>query len=274
MLRFIAGNNIDMAIKKSSNIIKNNKLPIINYIIENNKNKFDVYKEYIKINEKINNNYKIAIKLSSLDYDYELISSIIKKYKTNNIKIFLDAETSDQNDKYQKLSNCLIEEFNKDKVNIFKTYQMYRKDSYENLSNDIIKFKENNINMGVKLVRGAYFYNEKNNEQLFTNKEETDFNYNKSIIKLHNNNIYTVLATHNHESINLGLLLNNYKSNNCNKFEFAKLLDMNINKYNSIKYDNNVNVYIPYGPYKEMIPYLIRRLFENLDTIKYMIKLN
>ena len=36
------------------------------------------------------------------------------------------------------------------------------------------------------------------------------------------------------------------------------------------KYDLKVNVYIPYGPYKQMIPYLGRRLYENLDTIKYM----
>ena len=269
MLKFIAGNNINSAIKKSNDIIKNNKLPIINYIIESNKNKLDVYQEYIRMNEKLNNNYKIAIKLSSFDFDYELLSNLISKYKSTNNNILIDAESSNENNKYHEMSNELMKQFNQDKVNIFKTYQMYRKDSYEMLSNDINNFKSN---LGVKLVRGAYFNSEKNNGQLFTNKKDTDFNYNKAIMKLHYNDIHTILATHNDESVNLGLLLNNYKSDKKFKFEFAHLLDMNTRKYDSIKHENKVNVYIPYGPYKEMIPYLLRRLYENIDTIKYMIK--
>ena len=31
-----------------------------------------------------------------------------------------------------------------------------------------------------------------------------------------------------------------------------------------------VNVYIPYGPYTQMIPYLTRRMYENMDMLKYM----
>ena len=33
-----------------------------------------------------------------------------------------------------------------------------------------------------------------------------------------------------------------------------------------------VNTYIPYGPYNKMLPYLSRRMYENLDMIKYMVK--
>mgnify|MGYP001062682876 FL=1 len=44
---------------------------------------------------------------------------------------------------------------------------------------------------------------------------------------------------------------------------------MGENNYKNIN-KNSIHVYIPYGPYKEMIPYLMRRLYENIDTIKYM----
>ena len=33
-----------------------------------------------------------------------------------------------------------------------------------------------------------------------------------------------------------------------------------------------VNTYIPYGPYTQMIPYLSRRMYENMNMIKYMVK--
>ena len=57
------------------------------------------------------------------------------------------------------------------------------------------------------------------------------------------------------------------------KFEFANLMGMQENMYNNIiKSGNKVNVYIPYGPYSKMIPYLTRRLYENIDMIKYMRK--
>ena len=52
-------------------------------------------------------------------------------------------------------------------------------------------------------------------------------------------------------------------------FEFGHLMGMKENKYKNINYP--INTYIPYGPYNEMFPYLIRRLYENKDTIKYML---
>ena len=113
------------------------------------------------------------------------------------------------------------------------------------------------------LVRGAYYNEDISKNILFENKYKTDLNFNKSIIYLYNNplNKFTIIASHNNESINLGYLLNQEKK----IFEFAHLLGMNENKYNNlIKNNQNVNVYIPYGPYKYMIPYLTRRLLKIL----------
>ena len=118
------------------------------------------------------------------------------------------------------------------------------------------------------MVRGAYWNNDIDNS-LFKNKVDTDNNYNKSISLIYNNkknNISAILATHNTNSIDRGI---DYNKNREFEFEFGHLLGMNENKYSSI--NGKINVYIPYGPYHKMIPYLGRRLYENMDTIKYMI---
>ena len=55
-----------------------------------------------------------------------------------------------------------------------------------------------------------------------------------------------------------------------NIFEFAHLQGMNEKYYNTLSNTEKVYVYVPYGPYNEMIPYMIRRLYENMDMIKYL----
>ncbi len=275
MLRYIGGSNINQVLSRSRNILNNRKIPVINYIKENSDilNKTDynsVEQEYNQIIPLLDNQFRVALKLSSLNFNYISCSDLISNLTSKGIQIMIDAENSQNNQKYQEITNWLINDFNKDKVNIFKTYQMYRKDSLLNLENDIKINQELGNYLGVKLVRGAYWNQEKDNLELFTNKYDTDMNYNRAILILYEKEIKSILATHNHESINLGLILNDKINDNSKQFEFAHLLGMNVNKYESIKDKYKVNVYLPYGPYKHMMPYLIRRLYENIDTVKYM----
>jgi|TARA_X000000950_G_scaffold8524_1_gene9379 hypothetical protein len=76
-----------------------------------------------------------------------------------------------------------------------------------------------------------------------------------------------ILATHNETSCEIGQLLNQNK----NIFSFAHLQGMKENYYNYVSNENSVHVYVPYGPYNEMLPYLLRRLYENLEIL-YSIK--
>lgn len=274
IFRYISGNKLTHALHKGSAILNNNKIPIINYAVENNISTNIIQNEFLHISQNINNNYKIALKLSLFNFNVDIIKNIIDLFVKKDIKILIDAENDEMFDIYNTTCDTLINMYNKNKVNILKTYQMYRTDSLNLLKYDCNYNRNNNLYHGIKLVRGAYYNEDKNRRRnndyvLYQNKEDTDINFNQGILHIYNNsfNKYSIIASHNNESINLCHLLNKEKK----IFEYAHLLGMNEKKYDKlINQKENVNVYIPYGPYKYMIPYLTRRLYENIDTIKYM----
>lgn len=272
MFKYIAGSNIYNALRSGKKILNNGKRPVINYVIESQNKKSQVSHEYKKLYNHISSDYRVAIKLSSFDFDYDLVNQSMQNFKKKNVQVLVDAESNELDKLYQDNVNKLILENNCESAIVFKTYQMYRKDSLETLNNDIKLFKENGIYHGIKLVRGAYFNSEFREGHLYTNKYDTDLNYNTGIDELanniNNNKIVPILATHNSESIDKGVKWNNRL--NYNLFEFGHLMGMKENKYNQLKYKYDINVYIPYGPYDEMMPYLLRRLYENKDSIKYM----
>jgi proline dehydrogenase len=274
IFKYISGNKLKHALQKGSFVTKQKKIPIINYAVENNIPTKIIQHQFYHISKNINNNYKIALKLSLFNFDIDIIKNVIELFVKKDIKILIDAENENLNNIYNETCNQLMWNYNKNKVNILKTYQMYRKDSLDLLTYDSTCSINNNYYHGIKLVRGAYHNEDKNKKKnndyvLYQNKEDTDMNFNKGILHIYNNptNKYSIIASHNNESINLCHLLN--KENKI--FEYAHLLGMNEKKYTKlVKEKENVHVYIPYGPYKYMIPYLTRRLYENIDTIKYM----
>ena len=266
MFRYIAGSNINHVLDVGKKYLNKNKKPIINYAIEGKNNYRKTYKEYNNIISLLPKNYSIALKLSSFNFDSWSINDTITHAENKNIKVFIDAENNKDNEIYQNISTELLLKHR----NVYKTYQMYRRDSLNVLMSDIIECNKKNISFSGKIVRGAYWNSEKNDGHLFLKKEDTDKSYNKAIKNINNFNFNTVpkivLATHNEKSIYIAQLLNK------NLFEFAHLQGMKECYYDNICNSSNVYVYIPYGPYNEMIPYLSRRLYENIDMLKYVIR--
>ena len=279
--RYISGNKIEHAFSVSKNLINKNYLPIINYTTESAKSKLDTLNnklEYEKIFKNIKNNdipitdIRVAIKLSQFSFNETIIDNVVSMFCSKNIQVLIDAENNDNYDIYNNITNCLINDYNSDNVNVIKTYQMYRRDSYNTLLGDIIYFNKNNKLHGIKLVRGAYYYSEKNDGHLYNDINNTHNNYNKALYLINNtkNTTQCILATHNDISIKKALNLMSI-SNDYEKFKFASLYGMN----NYITRNNIKNikkmVYIPYGAYIEILPYLSRRLYENSNIIKYML---
>jgi proline dehydrogenase len=180
----------------------------------------------------------------------------------NTSKVFLDAE----NLKYKNLENTiynnLIINHNKNNVFVYKTYQMYLKNSFQELQGDIDKYN----NLGVKLVRGAYFNQDRNSNLIYNNINDTHANYNNAVKFCIQNNIKLLVATHNEYSVINALNLKPNKDN----IEFAQLLGMNNELSNFIVHKGyKVYKYMPYGSFNEILPYLSRRLYENYGIIKY-----
>ena len=258
--RYIGGKNI-FAVKKL-------KIPygkIYDYVKESNS------KEHI-INHKLNllalketKSSIHAIKLTSL-YNPNLKRYLHEYYnlaKQNKNKKLIDAENVKNQEMINDYTDYCIETFDS---NIFyKTYQMYRNDSYDLLKKDLDLFFKNKKNLGIKLVRGAYYQEDKHTGLLFQQKGDTDINYNNAIHLLSNYNNDVIIATHNTISCKIAL---KYEK----QFKYAQLLGMNntLSDY-LLNLDQDVYKYIPYGNWVDSIPYLTRRIYENYDVLKYII---
>ncbi len=226
--------------------------------------------------EKISANIKLSKEEEKEKIDFEKkVEKICQTSSDNKVPIFIDAEESWIQNAIDNLVIKMMQKFNTNEAWIFNTLQLYRKDRINHLDNLIEKARLEKFFIGLKLVRGAYHEKEikRAKDMNYTCpvhkiKEDTDKDYDKALkICINNKDIISICAgTHNEESS--ALLVNLLKikniSNNDQKVYFSQLLGMSDNiSYNIAKNGYNVAKYVPYGPVRDVLPYLIRRANEN-----------
>ena len=206
------------------------------------------------------------------------IDEICKKAFENKVSLFIDAEDSWFQDFIDTQAELMILKYNKDQTIIYSTIQLYRHDRFNYMKKLIDKCENNNCYLGLKLVRGAYM--EKEREVAFKNgypdpihatKKATDSDFTKAVeycvSKI--NFVSICSGTHNELSVQhlVKLMLKKKLSNNDNRIYFAQLLGMSDHiSFNLSAMGYNVAKYVPYGPVKEVLPYLIRRAEENTSV--------
>ena len=209
---------------------------------------------------------------------YERFNKICELAYNKDVKILVDAEESWIQDAIDQIVLEMMIKFNKDKAIVFNTSQMYRHDRLEYLKSLHRAANESKFHIGIKLVRGAYIEKEnkrakKNNYQspICNSKELTDQNFNNGAsFILSNLDLFSLFSgTHNEESIYKIIEIMNSKSINKDDSSiwFGQLYGMSDNITFNLANDGfNVIKYLPYGPIKEVIPYLIRRAEENTSV--------
>ncbi len=208
----------------------------------------------------------------------ERIYSITQLAYDNNVSLFVDAEESWIQQPLDDLTFDLMKQFNKEKPIIYNTVQFYRKDRLQFLKETVEKAKAAGFIYAAKLVRGAYMEKEAKRAQILnyespiqTSKDNTDNDYNAALRFAVENidNVAICVATHNEDSTLLATELMKQKKllNNHSHVHFSQLLGMSDHvSFNLAKENYNASKYMPYGPVKDVIPYLIRRAQENTSV--------
>ncbi|GGI24587.1 proline dehydrogenase family protein [Pedobacter mendelii] len=194
------------------------------------------------------------------------------------VPIMIDAEETWIQNTIDDLALDMMSKFNKERIIVYNTYQMYRHDKLADMKADHLIAKAAGFILGVKMVRGAYMEKERKRaaemgypSPIQKDKESSDKDYNESLRYCvdHIEEIAIVCGTHNEESSRLLTYLLDEKkvAHNHPHVYFAQLLGMSDNlSFNLADANYNVAKYVPYGPIKAVMPYLFRRAQENTSV--------
>lgn len=229
--------------------------------------------------QKLQSGYSVSEKeQKEFDHVLKRLDSICHVAREKGVGVFIDAEESWIQETIDYLATIMMHRYNKEHVTIYNTFQMYRHDRLEYLKNSFAKAIKEDYLLGAKLVRGAYMEKEraraakyKYPDPIQPNKEATDRDYNAALafcIENHHN-IGLCNATHNQRSCEYQVELmqehkipfNHPHLNVCQLYGMSDHLSFNLAKNGF-----NVAKYVPYGPVKDVIPYLIRRAQENTSV--------
>jgi proline dehydrogenase len=194
------------------------------------------------------------------------------------VALLIDGEESWMQDAADELVTTMMRKYNNEKAIVFNTLQLYRWDRLDYLKRLHEIAKNEGFFIGMKLVRGAYM--EKENARAEENgyptpicasKEATDLNYDTTVQYMldHLDSMSIFAGTHNEKSTYslMDLMkVRNIESND-NRIWFGQLYGMSDNiSYNLAENGYNVAKYLPFGPVKDVMPYLIRRAEENTSV--------
>lgn len=195
-----------------------------------------------------------------------------------NVPVFIDAEESWIQDTIDRITKEMMLRYNKDAAIVYNTLQMYRHDRLAFFQREIDAAKADGHYLGVKIVRGAYMEKERDRAEekgypspIQPTKEASDTDFDKSLrLALDHADIVGLCAgSHNEKSALLLTEIMKEKElpNDHPSIYFAQLLGMSDHiSFNLANAGYNVAKYVPYGPVKEVMPYLLRRADENTSV--------
>ena len=203
---------------------------------------------------------------------------VCKLAKEKDVEVLIDGEESWMQSAADDLVEDMMREFNTEKAIVYNTLQLYRWDRLDYLKALHERAKSDDFKIGMKIVRGAYMEKERDRAEELNYKSPicetkviTDNNFDSGLkyILENNKDISIFIGTHNEESCYLAMNLMNELNidKSDNNVWFGQLYGMSDHiSFNLANQGYNVAKYLPFGPVKDVMPYLIRRAEENTSV--------
>ena len=205
----------------------------------------------------------------------ERVKRICQRTHELGARVLIDAEESWIQDVIDALTDEMMALHNRERAVVYNTYQLYRTASLGNLRGALERAKAGGYLLGAKLVRGAYMEKERRRakergypDPIQPDKAQTDADYDRAMLLCldHLDRVALCAGTHNEASCMLLAkeLLQRGVARNDPRIYFSQLYGMSDNiSFNLARAGFNVAKYLPYGPVRSVMPYLIRRAQEN-----------
>jgi len=265
----------DLAMEKTLNTIKFGKEKLSLPFAVFKPTGFGRLKVYQKITSAEVLNDQEATEWKRIKERYDKVS---KAAYDANIPLLIDAEETWMQDAADDLIEAMMKKYNTKKVIVFGTLQLYRWDRLDYLKKLHIRAKEQGFKIGMKLVRGAYMEKERERakekgykDPICVDKAATDKMFNDVLNYMFQNidDMAIFAGTHNEESsyLLMDLIAKSGLDKKDIRIWFGQLYGMSDHiSYNLAKEGYNVAKYLPFGPVRDVMPYLIRRAEENTSV--------
>lgn len=203
---------------------------------------------------------------------------VCKAAYDRDVPLLIDAEETWMQAAADDLIEEMMVKYNTEKVIVYGTLQLYRWDRLDYLKGLHQRAKEKGFKVGMKLVRGAYMEKERERAEekgykdpICIDKEATDKMFNDVMAYMFNNidDMAIFAGTHNEESsyLLMDLLAKSGVDKDDERIWFGQLYGMSDHiSFNLAEAGYNVAKYLPYGPVRDVMPYLIRRAEENTSV--------
>ena len=206
------------------------------------------------------------------------VDSLCHVASINGVQLYVDAEESWMQDAIDQVVLLAMRRYNRERAVICNTYQLYRHDRLATLQAHHASCRSHGVVFGAKLVRGAYMDKERARatergtpSPIQPNKAATDRDFDAAVAYCldHVDTLEFVNASHNQPSalaMAEGMATRGIAPAHASVM-YCQLYGMSdVMTYNLAAAGYRVAKYVPYGPVKEVVPYLVRRAQENTSV--------